>query len=550
MTVLKRKNIYFIGFLAVVGAILAYVFYLRGNGEPLYETYKVSYGNVSQGIAESGVVKPAKNLKLDFKTQGKVTTVRVRAGDGVAAGQELIVLDQQELRIQVLEAEAALDVAGAMLDKLLAGASREDIRVYETAVANAEVALKNKEQALADVVSDAENDLRQARENALVSLKNGYTKVDDAVRNKVDQFFNNPKSANAQLSFQIGDSQLKISIESGRIEMEDVLNSWKNFLDGLVLSGDIDFAVSLGKQNISRAKSFLDKASLAINNLNSSTELSQATIDAWKAAVSAARTNVDTAWSGLISEEQIIAAAKITNQTNINISQTAVDTANAGLKTAQDQLALKKAVPQDADVALAEAQVKQARAVLALNQERLNQTILKSPIDGTVSRIDIEIGETAKAGQPVVFIDSRGKFQIEADIYEEDIPKIRIGNSADIELIAFPGKVFKGSVIFIEPAEKIVGGVVYYEVNIGFEEEKEEIKTGMTADVVIKTASRENVLVIPQKMIQKKNGGTSVLVLKNGVTEERNIEIGIKGADDFVEVVSGLRGGEEIAVKK
>ena len=68
-------------------------------------------------------------------------------------------------------------------------------------------------------------------------------------------------------------------------------------------------------------------------------------------------------------------------------------------------------------------------------------------------------------------------FQVAVDIYEEDIVKVKIGNPVDIKLTAFPDKIFKGKVIAIDPAEKIIEGVVYYEVTIDFEEAAAGIKT-------------------------------------------------------------------------
>ncbi len=75
------------------------------------------------------------------------------------------------------------------------------------------------------------------------------------------------------------------------------------------------------------------------------------------------------------------------------------------------------------------------------------------------------------------------------------------------------------------------------------------LKPGMTADIVIKTDSLENVLIIPATAIESKNGKTAVRVSKNGILTERPIETGLKGSDDMIEVVSGLSEGEEVAVK-
>ena len=100
--------------------------------------------------------------------------------------------------------------------------------------------------------------------------------------------------------------------------------------------------------------------------------------------------------------------------------------------------------------------------------------------------------------------------------------------------------------ISIDPAEKIIDGVVYYEVSISLDDLYEGIKPGMTADLVIRTDFKENVLTVPEKAVRKRNGKTIVQVLKQNLVVEREIEIGLKGTNDFIEIVSGLEQGEQV----
>ena len=137
-------------------------------------------------------------------------------------------------------------------------------------------------------------------------------------------------------------------------------------------------------------------------------------------------------------------------------------------------------------------------------------------------------------------------FSIKVDIYEEDVAKMSIGNPVDVFLVAFPEEKLEGKVISIDPAEKMIDGVVYYEVSISLEQSVSGIKPGMTADLVITTDVRENVLTVPRKALKKKNGKTVVQVLEQNQIIEREIEIGLKGTNDLVEVISGLKEGQQI----
>ena len=76
-----------------------------------------------------------------------------------------------------------------------------------------------------------------------------------------------------------------------------------------------------------------------------------------------------------------------------------------------------------------------------------------------------------------------------------------------------------------------------------------ELKPGMTADITIKTAAKENVLTVPKSAIEKKDGKIFIQILKDEKAEERQIQIGLEGSDDLVEVISGVQAGEEVILK-
>lgn len=528
---LKKNKTYLI-IAVVVVVVLAYFFFSNGNGEPAHKTYKVSYGNVYQEISETGIVRPAKTINLAFETQGKVAGIKVKAGDKVVAGQELVVLDRDELNLQVVQAQATLETSQARLDKVLAGASAEDIQVYETAVANAEVAL-------ADTIVDAGSDLDHTYKDMLVVSYDAYVGCDDATRNKIDQFFDNPRGASPQLKFSSSNSMLDSAVENERFFIEGALNSWLSSINALNDFSDLDAYIITVENNVNQVKSFLDKVALAVNDLTAGTSLTQTTIDTWKLAVATARATISADLTAVTNQKQTISSTKITNQININ-------TAESTLKTAQNNLSLKKAAPREADLSLARAEVRQAEASLALSYQRLNQSVIKSPIAGVVTKINTEIGERTQVGQIVVSVDSEGEFQIEVDVYEEDIPWVKIGDPVDIEIVAFPDETLKGHVVSVNPSEKLIGGVVYYEAEISFDDKREALKNGMTADIVILTDKRENVLIIPKDSVSKRDGGRIVEVLLGEIVEERDVKTGLEGTDGHVEIISGLSEGDEV----
>jgi len=530
----------------ILGAILVILIYfvyssLSGNGEELYEIYNVQHGDISQEVTETGVVRPGQTVDLSFKIQEKVEKINIEVGDRVKKGEDLIVLDQNELSLNITNSLALLNAARANLDKLISGITLEDRQIYETAVSNAETTLLNKKQSFEDTKSDAESDLAQAHEDMGILLSDAYIDADNAVRNYIDQLFYNPRSANPSLRFTVSNSSLETSVEAQRVSVEERFDNWKDSIDS------VDFATV--KSNLNSIDSFLNNVALLVNALTTNSGFTQATIDGWKLDVSTARSAINTALTSAINQEQTIKTTEITNLTNINTAQAAVDTAESALKTAQDQLAKAIAPPRSEDISLAQANVDQAEVALAISHEKLSQSVIRAPFEGTITDIDIELGETTAVGSKAVSIDSQNSFQIEVDIYEEDIPWVDVGDPAVVEFVAFPDEIFEGVVMSVNPAEKMVDGVVYYEVKVGIRDEKQGLKNGMTADVTIITDAKTNILVVPRKAVNKRNGKSMVEVLVNEIIEEVEIKTGLQGSNDMFEVVSGLNQGDEVIVR-
>jgi HlyD family secretion protein len=141
------------------------------------------------------------------------------------------------------------------------------------------------------------------------------------------------------------------------------------------------------------------------------------------------------------------------------------------------------------------------------------------------------------------------KFEIEANIPEADIAKIKISNPAKITLDAYGSNVFfEAKVVKIDPAETIIEGVATYKTTLQFSGNDERVKSGMTANIDILTAKAENVIAIPQRAVaQKENGDKIVKILKDdGVVEERKVTTGLKGSDGNIEITEGIQEGEKI----
>ncbi len=530
---LKRRTI----IIAVIVIIIVFVIFnfFIGNGELEYIAEEVVRGTVIKEVSETGMVKISEQVDLGFKYSGRIDEIYVKVGDQVEAGQNLAKLDLGQLYIELAEAQAALNVAKADYDKLLAGSSAEEIKVSETDVLNAQIVFDNAKQSLEDAKADAEEDLKQDYENALSDLEDAYLKIYNSYNVVLS----------VQLSYFNSTDQEGVIVKDNKDLIYANLTLAKTQVDNAEAGSrqEVDTALSEMKKILSEVKNSLEIVRDVTENVlyrNTVTSSDKTSLDNQKSYI-------NTAYNDIVAAQQTIATTRITNETNINTKEAAVGAAEVALQKAQDQLDLKKAGPTQENINLYQAKIKQAEAKVALLQNKINDSTLKSPVKGQITSINKRRGETAQVTDSIISILPSGPFQIEVDIYEEDIVYVKVNDETEIFIPAFPDDLFAGEVISIDPAEKLIDGVVYYEVNISFDAGDKGVKPGMTADVVIKADERENVLVIPKQALKKINGDKIVKVLDGKEVEERKIEIGLEGEDN-IEVISGLIEGERVVL--
>ena len=508
-----NKKLVTITLIILVAIVLIKVF--SGPEKPSFNIVEVYQGTVSQEISETGQVKKGEKINLSFKSTGEIKSVYVDVGQEVNVGQVLAKLETSKLEIQLNEAKSALIIAQAELDKLLAGSSDQEIKVAQTKVNNEETDLEIAEQNLDDAYQDALNVL----EDSFLKTYNAQNSVDTIQRS---YFTGNNQEGIAVREeeekirtavFQIK-SSLYITRESGLDEdieraLSEVKDELAHISDGLKVIREICQTVAY------RVVSSVDKTSL-------DTE----------------RDNVNDVLTDVVNAQQTIMAKKL-----------AVITAQGELQKAKDDLSLLTASARQEDITLYEAQLDRAQAQVDILENQIEDANLRSPVNGQIAKIEKRVGEIAQLQNTIITILPADPFDIEVDIYEEDIIKVEIDNPVDISLIAFPDDIFPGRVISIDPAEKLIEGVVYYKVVIVFEEMPEKVRSGMTADLIIRVNWREKVLVIPEDAIEEKNGQQIVKIFENGVVEEKEIKTGLLGSDDMIEVISGLEEGEQIIVE-
>jgi len=529
------KKIIVVAIVLIIASLVVRQLFFKKE-EPPFSFTEVKIGSIVQEVSAIGRVNKGEEINLSFKESGKIDEIYVEKGIEVKEGQNLVKLEMQQLSIQLSEARAALNLAQAELDKLLAGASQEEIEVAQTKVDNAQISYNNAKQNLEDVRREADENLDNAYEDTVNNLEEAYLKAYNAY-NTVDSVERDNFGSGDQESFLV--KQEKNDISNSVDEIELALES----IEANDSQGNIDSSLSL-------VKDYLDDIYNSLSLIRSTCEdpdYRDKVSSADKTSLDNEKSYINTAISNVISDQQTISSTKVSNDSSINTAKASLSLSKGELEAAQNNLDLVLADPRPEDIVLYTAKVDQAEANVNLLLSKIGDAVLKSPVAGQVTKIEKELGEQVSITETVVSIIPSQPFQVEVDIAESDIGKINVGNEVLITLDAFPEEDFSGKVLEIDPAETIISGVVYYKTIISLETEDSKIKPGMTASVVIRTGFRENVLIVPQRALVERDSGRVVRVLRDDDNyDEVEVEVGLKGIGGEVEVVSGLKEGDRV----
>ncbi len=584
----------------VVIFVFSFIFFIFASKSKIEEKkIKNSYnflslkrGNIVQSVNVDGAVVSTKEVDLRFQVKGEIGKINYEVGSEVKKGDIIASLNSRDQEITLKQREASFDQSLANLNLKLAGASNEDVAVYQSKVDSAEKIVETTKKSTMNDLKSAEARVSSAEvalENAMTALatKKNQNKIDLSVEyEKAQRTINSSIIIIDDVLDDINDileddylddlfsvKDLKYKAESNS-KYNQVSQSFETILNK-GMSGmsyfEIDSLFDEIKINLNDVGGLLDSVFNALVNSTTSSLLSQSSLENYKASVNIMRTNINNAISNIENNEQSIsqtktnAEASITNaealisatQATLDLEKASlysvkskIDTQNIqaenSLQLAENEFALKTSNPREVDVAYLRAKVYEASASLDLARENLKKTKLFSPIDGFVTNIEFEVGEAINTTNIFVKLTAKEK-KIEAEIPEIEIGKVKIDDEVKIVLDAFSHKVFDGIIISIDPVETNIQGVIYYKADIIFSDatSSQIVLPGMTADIDIVTNYKENVLVLPKSAIKIKDGKYYVQVYENGEIKFKDIFVGLIG-NEKVEIIDGVKDSDKV----
>jgi len=208
----------------------------------------------------------------------------------------------------------------------------------------------------------------------------------------------------------------------------------------------------------------------------------------------------------------------------------------------------------------------QSKVDLEIARSNLDNTVIKSPIDGMVLSKNINLGESVNPGGRPLFevVENLAKMKLDINVSEVHIGKIQRGQNVDFYVDAYPNKIFHGVVSQVRDNPTITNDIVTYNVVVELQNDNFLLKPGMTAEAKITVADKKNALRVPTAALRyippstafqsikpnKKSNGSNVWVLlQNGQLSPVSIKIGVSN-DMYTEVTDGdLRSGQAVVVE-
>ena len=207
-------------------------------------------------------------------------------------------------------------------------------------------------------------------------------------------------------------------------------------------------------------------------------------------------------------------------------AEAAVTRAEASVKDgerafARSQDLFKQSVLSQADLdaasvtlELRKADLKQAKAAMQAAQVDLDHTTIRAPIDGVVISRSVDLGQTVAASlqAPTLFTIAQDltKMQVDTNVDEADVSRVKVGLRASFTVDSFPGQLFTGEIVQIRKAPQVVQNVVTYDVVVSAQNTDQKLLPGMTANVRIVTERKEDALRVPNAALRFRPAGVEV----------------------------------------
>lgn len=470
----------------VIILILSFAIKSFKNDQVSYITEKVKLDKITTTVTGTGQVEATSTITLGSKASGIVTYVGVKTGDMVRKGQLLASVESKDERI-------ALENAQISLRKLRNTNSLDLIKTenslkesYDSGWNKASSYITDTTKLLDDMKDIFGSDGYLGYRNIAQVSGSGREKINDAE----SSYYKADKSVE-----ELSELYKTLSRSDSNDKIKDLIKK----------AHESSLLVATTTKDIEDALNYAGKSLDDEDNTN----------------FTSARTNV-TSW---ITTANNYTNSLLSSYNSIVESTESYDNTISG----GDEL----------DIRSAELSVEQ-------KQDAYNDCFVYAPFDGIIATFTAKVGENASSGVGTIITKQK---IVKVSLNEVDIAFVKMGQKVSVTFDAINDLILSGEVSEIDSVGTVSSGVVSYNIKIVLNNDDERVKAGMSANIEIVTANKDNVLTLPSSAIKTRVNSSFVEVLDaDKKSVRREIKIGISN-DINTEIISGLNEGEEVIIK-
>ena len=537
-------------------------------------TVTVSRGNVQSSVSASGNVSPAQTSSPTFGTSGTLTAVTVKVGSRVKRGQVIARIDATQAKATLASDKASLQSAESALATARVGGNASQRAQSASSLASAKLQLSSAEQTLAN----DETTLAKARKQLITDQRLGCVASSSAAdSSSATTTPTTTGSATSGTGTSTTTTRTTQAVSAATTPTATTGSPTTTTAKAVTLTGTINpngAATTYVFQYGTKAAFGSTTRSISAGS-GTATVTAEATIGGLKPGTTyvyrLVAKNAKGSTEGLTRSFTTATTSCATDRESITTAERAV--AQQKLTVAQQQQSVASAqasvssAVDSATVAQDEAQVTQARITVATAAKAVRSTVLRAPINGTVTAVNASVGDTvgsssssstgsttpatsdtsssASSSGGLVTIANLAKLEVVAGFAEADATKIKVGQTATVTLSALPETSVAGKVTAISPTSTVTSNVVTYDVTVRLVNPPASVHNGMTADISVTVETRTNVLRVASAAITTTGARSTVSVLRNGKQTATTVTTGLVGSST-TEILSGVNEGDVV----
>lgn len=511
-----------------------------------YVIQKAATGSIVVSVSGTGQMQAVNTIDIKPQASAVVTSISVKVGDRVRAGQLLVQLDTRTEARALTQAQLQLQSAQLSLAKLTQAPATATLVQDQNAVTQAQSNIDAASSTLAKDYQAGYNTVTTVFVDLQTTMSGlqSFILGGDITKSQGDpEIYFNLVPVFIQTGLQPYYSAISPTYNAASQAYQQNLNDYQattrdagpEKLDALFM--ETYQTAQKVSESVKAIKSFLSYIvdaypTTGYSSLPSVTNTWQTNLNTYTGTISGDVGNLSNTVNGITSDKASFANAKLSlNQASSSLAQ---------LLAGADPL----------DVQSSQLSLQQQQLAVQTAEQNLADDSIRAPVDGLVSAIPAVVGATV----PSPAVSLVGQNQVaQITLNEVDAAKVKMGDKATLTFSAISGLSLAGQVIEIDPVGTVSQGVVSYNAKIALASPNDAIKPGMSVDANVVTETHQDVLVVPKAAVVTQGGASyvlapSVLVSDADITASANGGIELPSAPTRVLVTTGLSSNTQVEI--